>query len=210
MEALNLEVIEQREEVKTLSKNAEAAVAYAEALTIKTSEQHDKAIGDLAKIRDEKKRGDDMRRFFTDPLNEQVKKINALFQPTIKALESAERFIRTALVRYQIELTARSAAATAKTLEKVEAGKLTVEQGAKKIENIKEPEKTVRTAEATVSYTIRPRVEIEDETKIPREYLCPDTVKIKAVALAFHKAKQPQIPGVKVVEEKVPSVRGNQ
>ncbi len=209
MENLNLEVIEKREEVVTLSKNAEASLAYAEALKIKTEEDHTEAVANLKKIRDEKQRGDSMRRFFTDPLNEQIKKINTLFQPTIRALESAERMIRSAMIAYQDLLAKKAEDAKAKTMEKIDAGKLSVEQGVKKIENIKTPDKTVRTEAATVSYTIRPRVEIEDESKLPREYLCPDMVKIKAVALAFHKAKQPQIPGVKIVEDKVPSIRGN-
>ncbi len=208
MENSSIEVVKQSSDFVNLSQNAEAAFAYAGALgKLATDKEHKIAIGTLAKIRDEKNRGDKIRRFFTDPLNEQVKAINAMFQPSIKKLEEAERMIRAALVSYQEKLDARAEEAKAKTMEKVESGKITLEQGVKKIENIKMPEKTVRTEEATVSYSVRLDVKVEDEAKIPREYLAPDMSKIKTVALALHKAKQPQIPGVAVVEVKTPVVK---
>ena len=207
METTNIEVIEQNQEVATLTKNAQASLEYAEGLEIKTDEDQTEAVAGLKRIRDEKDRGDAMRRFFTDPLNEQVKKINGLFQPTIKTLEMAERYIRTALASYQERIATKAAAAKAKTMAQIDAGKLTVEQGVKKIENIKAPEKTVRTEAGTVSYRIQLEVQVEDEAKVPREYLCPDMAKITAVAKALHKARQPQIAGIKVVETKAPSIR---
>lgn len=210
MENLNLEVIEKREEFVTLSTNSKASLVYAEGLKIKTDEDQAKALGNLTKIRDEKNRGDAVRKFFTDPLNQQVKTINALFQPNIKALEEAERIIRGALVAYQNTLAVKAESAKAKTMEKIESGQISVEQGVKKIENIKVPEKTIRTEETTVSYRIIPKVVIDDEAKIPREYMTPDIEKIKTMALALHKAKQPQIAGVSIVEEKIPSIRKNQ
>lgn len=210
MATLEIEKIEQHQDVVKLSKNATAALEYASSIKITNDQAQEKAVNDLVKIKKEKTRGDQIRRFFTDPLNEQIKKINALFQPSIKALEQAEQTIRTKLVGYQEALANKAEAAKAKTMEKIDTGQLSVEQGVKKIENLKVPEKTVRTETATVSYTIRPRIEVEDESKLPREYLAPDMVKIKTVGLALYKAGQSAIPGTKVVEDKIPSIRGNQ
>lgn len=210
MENLNLEVIEQKEEFVTLSKNAKAALAYAEGLKLKTDKDQENAIASVDKIIKERKRGEAILKLFVDPLKDQVKKITAIFKPNIDALESAERAIRRALIDYQDLIEKKAEAAKEKTMEKIDAGTITVEQGVKKIEHIKEPEKTVRTEAATVSFTIRPRVEVADESKLPREYMVPDMVKIRTVGLAFHKAGQSPIPGTRIVEDKIPSIRGNQ
>lgn len=199
---LTLELIEKREEFVNLSKNATAAIEYAEGLEINTELQQTKAIDAVTKIKNEGKRGDTIRRFFTDPLNAQVKKINELFMPNLKAFEKAEGLIKTAMVKYQEKIAVKADIAKEKAAKQIESGKISIEEGVKKIENVKTPEKTVRTEAATVSYKIEKVVTIVDPALLPRDYLMPDVKKIEAVAKAGV-----EIPGVKVTETKSPIIR---
>jgi hypothetical protein len=201
-QSLAVSEIEKREELQTFTTNAAKADEYAKKLALKNEADHETAIKGLARIAGERKRGDEMRRFFTDPLNEQTKRINALFKPSLDLLAGAETEIRHKLIAYQAEVAKKADAAKAKVMEKVEAGTMKIETAVKKIESVKEPEKTVRTEEGTITYKEVKKVIIEDASKLPREYLVPDEVKIRKVALAGV-----EIPGVKVVVEKVPSLR---
>lgn len=194
----------QDEEVQKLTTRADAAKAYADKVQIENDADQEKVIKSLTSIEGEWKRGEGVRKFFVDPLNEQVKKINGLFKPSLDVLKDASTTIRRKLVDYQTRVAAKAEEAKAKVMKRVEKGTLTVETAVKKIENVKEAEKTVRTEEATVTYREQKKVVIEDPTKLPREYLIPDEVKIRKVALAGV-----EIPGVKVIVEKVPAIKQN-
>ena len=210
MSELSLEVIEQKPEVKHLSENATKALAWAEKAVIKTQENHDKAAEAVVRIRDEKEKGDTLRKFFTDPLNKQVKKINGLFMPNIKALESAEQMIRLKLSGYQLDLQRKSDAARMKVEKDLALGKIkNVETAVNKLDKIVEPEKTVRGEAFTATYKDKPTVVIENEDLVPREYCSPDKAKYEKMALALHEAGKPMIDGLKVVVEKIPSFRKN-
>ncbi len=208
MEA-TIEKISEKEDVRLLMKTVNTASSWAEKLVVKTPEQEETAIKAVSRLKAELKRGDALRKFFTEPLNEQVKKINALFMPQLKALEAAEAAIKGKMSAYQMALAEKAEAKKDKIEEKIQKNEITLEQGVKKLDGVKEPEKTVRTEAATTTYVTTYSVEIENETLIPRDYLMPDLAKIKTVALAFHKAQQPQIPGIKIVEKKEPRIRSN-
>lgn len=196
--------VEKGADVPKIRKNVAAAQKYAEQAVLKTEDDHQDAIKALTKIGEERKRIDAQRKWWVDPLNERVKRINAMFRPFIDGLESAEVLLRRKLVEYQNFLAKKSEEAKAAVMKKVEKGTMKVETAVAKIEKVKEPEKTVRTEEATVTYREVKKVVIEDALKLPREYLIPDEVKIRKVALAGV-----VIPGVKVVVEKIPSVKSN-
>jgi hypothetical protein len=86
---------------------------------------------------------------------------------------------------------------TEKITEKVETGKMSFEKAADKIQEIT-PEKNVESKSGAVQFRTVKEVVIEDENKVPREYLMLDMVKIRKVALAGV-----EIAGVKVVEKQV-------
>jgi len=72
---------------------------------------------------------------------------------------------------------------------------MSFEKAAEKIEEII-PQKNIITNNGAIQFRTIKDVVIEDETKLPREFLVPNMVKIRKVAL-----EGVEIPGVKVVEK---------
>ena len=188
----------------TIKQNIPQLLEYADALIIKTDDDIKTAINMLSNIKENAKQAESVRRFFVDPYNALVTKINAYFKPLTLSLTDADRKVRQKMMAYQQEITAKAEKARLATMKKIEDGKITIEQGVKKLENVIEPEKTVRSTEATMTFRIQKKVEIVNPNLLPREYLIPDEVKIRRVAIAGV-----AIPGVKVIEEKVPALRNN-
>ena len=192
-------------EVGALSTKLEKAVAYAEKVTIKTDADQENVVKALVGIEKEEKRIDEQRKFFTDPLNEQVKKINAMFKPFVNGLGDAANTLRRKMSVYQMAITAKADKARDKALADLKSGKIkNVETAVAQIEKVKEPEKTVRSEAATVTFKDKIGFEIADLNAIPREYLMPDEKKILKVVQAGV-----EIPGVKKTIEKVPTVKAN-
>jgi hypothetical protein len=156
-------------------------------------------------IEKEEKRVDEQRRFFTEPLNVQVKKINGLFNPLIKGLGAAADVLRGKMSGYQMELDAKSKAAESKAMADLASGKIkNIETAVAHIEKVKAAEKTVRLDAATVSYADKIGFEISDLNAVPREYLVIDEKKVLAVVRAGI-----EIPGIKKITTKVATVRRN-
>ncbi len=207
MENTDIVKLEQKT-VPMLNKNAKAAIEYANNLVVDSDEASAKADSAIRRIKEQREVGDNTRKFFTDPLNDQVKKINSMFMPVVKALDEATKIISGKMGAYQMKLQADADAKKAKVEADLAAGKIkNVETAVKKIENVKEPVKTVRTETGTTTFRDVPKVVIVDASKLPPEFLMPDLKKIEVVALANHKTNLAQIPGVEVKIEKVPTFR---
>ena len=199
----NLTIAEK--EVQGMEARIAKATNYAEGVVIKTDVDQANVVKALVGIEAEEKRIDEQRKFFTDPLNQQVKKINGLFKPLVEGLDGAATTLRKKLSSYQTAIAAKAEQAREKALADLKSGKIkNVETAVAKIEKVKEPEKTVRTDEATVTYKDKVGFEITDIEKLPREYMVPDEKKILKVVQAGV-----EIPGVKKTIEKVPTVRQN-
>lgn len=205
MDTTSLEVIEQKDEVKSLVKNAQSARNYADALVIKTDKHQEAAVAAGMKIKEEYNRGKLLLDLIVGPIKKHIKSLEGIFMPRLDDLKYAENTIKNKLASYQLEIEKKAEAAKAKAIKDLEDGKIkNVENAVKKIENVKQPEKTIRQDSGTVTFREVKDVEIEDESKLPREYLIPDAVKIRKMALAGV-----EIPGVKVITKKVPSFRSN-
>lgn len=194
--------IENRQEVRELKTNAEKALAFAQQLKVTDEAGFKTATNSLIEIKEATKRAEAVRRFFVDPLNEHVKRINALFKPKVDMLLEAERLIKTEQLVYHTEQERKAEEAKKRELKKVAAGKTTIEKAAEKVAAIEQPETTVKADTGAVTFrTIRKAV-ITDIDKLPRHYLVPDMQRINRDALAGV-----PIPGVKVVEEKQVSAK---
>ena len=211
MENLEIKKVEQDAETSTIRSRAPELVSFAGALEIKDETGAKAAIEKLAVISADLKTVDARRRFFVDPYNMFVKRLNEFFKATTLQLQDADMQIRRKLSTWNDQQERIAEAAKAKVMEDLEKGKIkdtkkstAVEKAVAKIENVHVPEKTVRTEAATLSHRIVKKVVIENPSLLPREYLIPDEVKIRKVALAGI-----AIAGVKVVEEKTTSLRSN-
>ncbi len=196
--------VEENSDLKLLVTNGAKALDFAEKLQIKTEKDLESANSNLADIKNEMRRGEGVRRFFVDPYNELVKRVNAAFKPPLDVLAQAERIIKAKLVKYDDEQAKKAAKARAKLADDVNSGKIPIEKAAERMEGIQAPPKTVVSpiSGASLTFALRKEIVIVDEKKLPREYLIPDMVKIRKVALAGI-----QIPGVEVTEKKIPQSR---
>jgi len=192
--AIQTEVTE--EDLSTAKGQATKALNAATELKITKPEEMETASTLLKKISDAKKLISSRRKYYTDPINEGLKRIRATYKPIEEKLLEADKSIRGKMVDYNEQVAEENRKEQEKIEKEVEKGKITIEEGSKAIEK-----KTVEVKTSKVTFRTDSKVEIEDESLLPREYLMADMAKIKADA--FSKV----IPGVKIVEVKVPVVK---
>jgi len=185
------------QELAPLKMQVSKAVNAATALEIKTADQMTSATDILGKIKTVGKIIKDKKESITKPLNEALRNARAFFAPIEGQWNEAERIVKSKMLAYQQAEQIKAAKQTEKIEKKVEEGKMSFDKAAEKIEQAT-PEKTVEAKSGAVQFRTIKEVVIEDETKIPREYLVPDMVKIKKGALAGV-----SITGVKVVDKQV-------
>jgi hypothetical protein len=175
----------------TISKAETAATA----LQIKTVDDLTGATDLLGKIKTVGKAITQKKESITKPLNEALRNIRDFFRPVETQWANAEQIVKSKMIDYQNAELAKAAAETKKVEKKVEAGKMTFEKGAEKIEAVT-PQKNVVAVSGAVQFRTIKEVVVDNETLIPREYLILDMVKIRKVALAGV-----SIPGVRVIEK---------
>jgi len=171
------------------------AVAKANDLVIKTKEDLPKATELLSQIKMVGKLIKEQKEEITNPANAILKSARAFFNPIEDQYTEAEKIVKNKMLEFNQAELDKAKAQTEKITEKVEAGKMSFEKAAEKIEAVT-PEKSVESKSGAVQFRTVKEVVIEDETKVPREYLMLNMVKIRKVALAGV-----EIAGVKVVEK---------
>ena len=185
-------------ELAVIKTQVSKAVITAQQLQIKTKEELEGATSILSKIKAVGRLIQEKKESITKPLNEALKNARDLFRPLEAQWSEAEGIVKQKMVAFQISEEKKVEKKEEKIAEKVDNGKISFEQATTKIEKIERPENQVGN---TTFKTIK-KVVIEDEIKLPREYLIPDEVKIRKDALAGI-----EIAGVKIVEEKIVASR---
>jgi hypothetical protein len=110
------------------------------------------------------------RKAIVKPINDQVKNINGMFKQIATRFQKNDELLRTGIFRYQ--------------------------SSRKKTESIQ----NVNTDTGRATIQERWDYEIEDESLIPRKWLCPDETKI---GRAVRSGTIEKIPGVKIFKKKV-------
>lgn len=202
-ETTDLSVIEKNESFASFQTKADKAIAWANKLEIKTPESLEKANEGLLMVKEEYKAAEAARKEHNAPYEEKVKRVNAIFKPWTEKLKNAIEVVNTKMVFWHNEQERKAREAEEKVRKQVEAGKLTLEQGAKKLEKAPEPEKTTRTESgAMATFVVRRVATITDLDKLPRKYMSPDMQLITRDLKAGIK-----ISGAELVEEKTTASR---
>lgn len=205
---------EQNEEVRELVNEATTIERAAVALIIKDDDSMKEASNMLGIIASAKKNLEKHRKFFVQPLNDQVKRINLWFKGRMEPLEKADGTIRSKVLvfRQEQERRRREEEERLRKLAQKEQKRLE-KQAIKKGEPapppipvpiIPEQSKSVHGDFGTVSAKKVWDFEVLDEMKIPREFLM---VNEKAVRAAV-KAGVRNIPGVRVFQREELAVKG--
>lgn len=168
----------------------------AQSITISSADEHKKAIDLVAVLKETGSKIKNKKESITKPINEALKNIRSMFKPIEDQFESAEEIIKTKLIDYTRKVNEEARKKEQAIANRVEKGTLKVETAERKMGEIEKVEKTTKGEKGEVQIRMIKKVRIEDETKIPREYLVPDMVKIRKDALGGK-----EIAGIVVYEE---------
>ena len=142
------------------------------------------------------------RKSLVDPLNQVIKKLNAIFKPATVVGESIESAIKNLLVQYD-EARRKAMVIEAEKLAKKAEKKSPELAGDIRAMALTAP--TVPVIEG-VQFRTKWSYEVEDIEKVPRAWLCLDETKVGA----FVRAEKDKvvIPGIRIFEEKIIAASG--
>jgi hypothetical protein len=169
-------------------------------MTIESVDDYKKALEYLLSLSVIKLELDSKRQFFSKPLYDQMRRVNAYFDQYLKPIEEADKILRQKIVQYR----------ALKWEEFKQQEKEIYERIKNELNSADLPPVVVTPTLAKnevvsgggINFRVVKKWTIEDETKIPREYLKPDE---KKIAEAVKKGEE--IPGVKVYTEEEPQVK---
>jgi len=188
---------ENEKALEVAKKKTSKALVLAEGLKIKNQESLTKAVELLSNIKKVGKLIKASKEKITKPANEILKNARDMFRPVEDQYKEAERIVKFKMVEFNTKEEVKAEKKEEKILAKVEDGQISSEKASEKIENLA-PEKTVQSKAGNIRFKTIKEVVIQDESKIPRNYLMPNMVKIRKDALDGQ-----EIAGVKVVEKKI-------
>ena len=209
-EHMDLEVIERDERAQELSGISLELLERAQSIEIVDPVSDHEAAEFLAQVKTARKRWDELRHWFTNPLEKQKKAIIAKFAADDAPLAQAQKIVGDKHIAYVREAQekarreqerlrklaeARQAKAAAKAEEKgLEAPPVVIH-----MPTVQAPPKTVRTEAGSVTIRSAWKFEVVDMAALPDEYKIADAVKLGKVVRAGVR----EIAGVRIYEEMV-------
>lgn len=209
-EKVELQTIEQDERVQELSQGSLELIERAQGIEIVDKETDDEAAEFLAQVKTARTRVDELRHWFTDPLEKQKKAIIARFKATDAPLEQAQRIVGGKHVAYQRQETeaARKEQERLRKLAEAKHARQAARAEEKGLEappviipmpTIQAPPKTIHTPSGSVTTRSIWKHEVVDMAALPDAYKIADAVKLGKVVRAGVR----EIPGVRIYEEMV-------
>ena len=185
--------------IALVEKKVTKQEAEATALVIKDDASMEKAVTMLSEANKVADALEAEKNKILEPAKDVVKQINERYKPAETILKSIISTIRNKMIVRQRELSEAEAKAKAKLLDRVDRGTMKVETAVAKMEKLPEASAPVTTSAGMIQWMIVKKLVIEDEKKIPREYMTINEVAIKKAI-----ASGVVVPGAKMIEEKVP------
>ncbi len=207
LEKAEIEVIESDARVQELSAGALELLDQARSIEITDAASDAAACEFILQVKTARKRWDELRHWFTDPLEKQKKAIIARFKNDDEPLAEAESIVS----RKHLEWDRAQREAARKEQERLQKlAERRAEREAKKAEEkgvepppvvipmptIAEPPKTVRTAAGSLTTRVVWKFEVIDFAALPDEYKVPDAAKLGRVVNAGAR----NIPGVRIFQ----------
>jgi len=180
----------------TLSKEESKALKFAEIKVIDSPEQMSEGVSILSVLNQTLDRLTKHKEERTKPINATLKLIRSDYKPYEDKLETAIAALRRLMINYQTEQ---------KCLAKIEEDKIIndkrtkVETKIAKMEEVAKPEAKVVADEGMVKFKTVPCFEVEDVSKLPKEYILPNETMIRD---AMKGGKE--LPGVRYFTEERP------
>jgi len=181
---------------KTVKQKITGLQETVKALRVENEEQQIQATEYLAGIKKLEKLIKQEMDKYIKPAKAIISATKEKYDPYLKELKTAETKIKDELGRFYLEQKEKEEEKKKKLAERVERGTMKAETAVRKMEELPETQKSVKTETGKASVRMVKEVVIIDESKLPREYLKPDLTKIRKDALAGK-----EIDGVEVREK---------
>ena len=209
-ENVELQVIDQDERVQELSQSSLELLERAQSIEIVDDESDFAAAEFLAQVKTARKGWDELRHWFTDPLETQKKRIIAKFKADDEPLERAQKIVgakhlvyqrvqQEAARKEQERLRKLAEAKQARQAQRAEDKGLEAPPVVIPMPTVQAPPKTIHTASGSVTTRTVWKHEVLDMAALPDEYKIADEVKLGKVVRAGVR----EIPGVRIYEEMV-------
>jgi hypothetical protein len=197
----NLPVQEvEEQEIVRLWNRAEQIRDTILTMTIESVNDYKKALEYLLSLSVIKLELDSKRQFFSKPLYDQMRRINSYFDQYLKPIEEADKILRQKIVQYRALKWEEFKQQEKEIYERIKNELGSAELPPVVVTPTLAKNEVVSGGEIT--FRVVKKWTIEDESKLPREYLKPDD---KKIAEAVKKGEE--IPGVKVYTEEEPQVK---
>ena len=183
--------VEAKKQVLTVQQKANA-------LTVENPNDAKAASDLLHAIKEATRQLTEKKTDITRPAMESLAKVKALFAPLELALKDADKTVRAKIIAYEIEKQDKIDKETAKIVARAAKGTIRPETAVKKLGEVGEVSKTEGLRVQT-----RRKLEITDESLIPREFMTPNREAITRALFA-----DIVIPGCELKEEKILNVVG--
>jgi hypothetical protein len=134
----------------------------------------------IKRIIDLRKRIENEKTEYTKPARDIIAKANDTYNPFIDSCKKAEATLKERSTAFLVDREKKRKEEEAKIAKKLEEGKIKKpETAVRHMEALPEAPRTVKTEESSLRLRMVKKLEITDESKLPREFLVPDTTRIK-------------------------------
>lgn len=183
----------------TLTKQVSKYEARANEITIKDDTGMAEATQSLSEINKILDAAVKEKEKVTKPLNEALKVERNRWKPIEDACANAVATLKSKMIAYRRKVDEENAKKEAAIIARAEKGTLRPETAVAKLENLPDAAKTVTSDAGLVKWREVTRLVIEDESKLPREYLDVNEMRVKT---ALKEGKL--VPGARLSVEKEP------
>lgn len=181
---------------------ADKLVAQAMLLKVETPEAASEAGNMLVQLKSWKTQVEQRRQFFTRPLKEHVKRIEALFKPMAEKLEEADGLIRKKVLDYRAKAELAAREEQQKLIEKAQEAQASGDNDtaltlATQATELTAPQKSMLLDEGSMQTKKVWDFEVVDYGAIPHEYFTFDEKKVR---LAIRSGLR-DIPGIRIFQK---------
>ncbi len=183
-------------EIELYKERAMTFQEYIETAQIKTDEDAKHATTIAKDIRELRKAVEGEKDEYIKPAKEIQNKAKAQYDPVINLCKVLEKEITTKATEFILQQKKAIEEKQRKIAERAQSGKIKEETAVRQMEKAGEVKKSIQGENGQIRVAEYEDIEITDEALIPREYLVPDTVRIRKAVLGGI-----DIPGVKKIKK---------
>lgn len=163
-------------EVKIVTAEVEKIAASTGTIKIRSELDVKIATYKLVEIKTVAKDIEKRRKSITDPMNQALKEVNALFKGPADSLAQAEKIIKEAMLIYAERMEKRAEKRAGKIEDQVDSGELDLAEGMGKLGNIKQAPTNVKSGGGSAQWKTTTKIRILNPGLLPPKYFLRERV----------------------------------